>query len=224
MPTCFLLRGWGEKEGRQRRAYPGGPDWQTRKCRGGEEPGPPEVPASPCRSAGSLPLAGRRLGGEKARRGEQGRGAEGLEGGVEGGGRRVGGGLKQRAANQPGGIPSSGSQGPWGRARGLAASRLSLTVLRPRPRCLPPSGHPAAGGRYRQLLLPVSSWGRQEPPAAAAPGTGHYSTAGMKGCQGSGGKWLAILPRGCPHGMNPAALTRQGLFIRVGVRGHVTHS
>ena len=49
-------------------AYPAGPDWQIRKCKGGEEPGPPEVPVSPCRSAGSLPLAGRRLGGEKARR------------------------------------------------------------------------------------------------------------------------------------------------------------
>lgn len=103
------LRGW-------RQAYPAGPDWQMRKCKGGEEPGPPEVPASPCRSAGSLPLAGRRLGGEKARRREQERGAEGLEGGVEGGGQQAGeGGLKQRAANQPGGIPSSGNQGHWGR-------------------------------------------------------------------------------------------------------------
>lgn len=64
-----------------------------RKCKGGEEPGPPEVPVSPCRSAGSLPLAGRRLGGEKARRREQERGAEGLEGGVGGGAsRRVRGG------------------------------------------------------------------------------------------------------------------------------------
>lgn len=99
------LRGW-------RQAYPAGPDWQMRKCKGGEEPGPPEVPASPCRSAGSLPLAGRRLGGEKARRREQERGAEGLEGGVEGGGQQAGeGGLKQRAANHPRGIPSSWNQG-----------------------------------------------------------------------------------------------------------------
>lgn len=79
-----------------RQAYPAGPDWQMRKCRGGEEPGLPEVSVSPYRSAGSLTLAGRRLGGEKARRREQERGVGGgrrdWKGELKGGGRRGGGG------------------------------------------------------------------------------------------------------------------------------------
>lgn len=59
--TKRCQRGWMQ-------AYPEGPDWHMRKSKGGEEPGPPKVPASPCRLAGSLPLAGRRLGGKKTRR------------------------------------------------------------------------------------------------------------------------------------------------------------
>lgn len=94
LPTCSLLLGLREngedtESGLRgwRQAYPAGPDWQMRKSKGGEEPGPPEVPASPCLSAGSLPLAGRQLGGEKARRREQepGGGGTELEGGPAGG-------------------------------------------------------------------------------------------------------------------------------------------
>lgn len=89
----------GQMGRRQRRglrglvqAYPAGPDWQMRKCKGGEEPGPPEVPVSPCRSAGSLPLAGRQLGGEKAGSGEQGGGWRDWKGGLKGGRQAVRGG------------------------------------------------------------------------------------------------------------------------------------
>lgn len=70
-------------------AYPAGPDWQMRKCKGGEEPGPPEVPVSPCRSAGSLPLAGRRLGGEKARRRAGAGGRRDWKGELKGGARQA---------------------------------------------------------------------------------------------------------------------------------------
>lgn len=167
------------------------------KCRGGEEPGPPEVSASPCRSAGSLPLAGRRLGGEKARRREQERGAEGLEGGVEEGGQQAGeGGLKQRAANQPGGIPSSVIQGAGEESEGLPASCLSLTVLS--PRCLPPSCPLAAGGHYRMLLFSVRRGRRrQEPLAGAVPGSAHYPTAWQEGMPR---EWWK-LARCCAQGM-----------------------
>lgn len=46
-------------------AYPEGPDCHMCKSKEGEEPGHPKVPASPCRLAGSLPLAGKATGREK---------------------------------------------------------------------------------------------------------------------------------------------------------------
>lgn len=52
-------------------AYPEGPDCHMCKSKGGEEPGHPKVPASPCRLAGSLPLAGKATGREKRLGGEQ---------------------------------------------------------------------------------------------------------------------------------------------------------
>lgn len=79
---------------------------------------------SPYRSAGSLTLAGRRLGGEKARRREQeggGGGAGGLEGGVEGGQQAGEGGLKQRTANHPEASPAPGTKGTGEECGGLLA-------------------------------------------------------------------------------------------------------
>lgn len=232
MPTCFLLLGWRQMGAEAKRglrgwtlAYPAGPDWQMRKCRGGEEPGPPEVPASPCCSAGSLPLAGRRLGGEKARRREQERGAEGLEGGAEGGGQQaVGGwGRNKELPISLEASPALGLRGTGEESEGLPASCLSLTVLS--PRCLPlshPPGMSLLGATTERYLFSVSySWGRQEPQAGAASDSGPYSTAGRKGCQGSGGNQLAIVLRGCPHGLKFTALTKQVLFIKVGVLRHV---
>lgn len=147
-----------------------------RKCKGGEEPGPPEVPVSPCRSAGSLPLAGRRLGGEKARRREQERGGGGTGRGSWRGGQPAGeGGLKQRAANHPGGIPSSGNQGQRERAPEASlppaspqwCSRLAASSLpAPRRRGPRPSATvfwvTAGEGSARQWAL-FHSWRERMP-------------------------------------------------------------
>lgn len=147
--------------------------------------------------SGLTTLAGRRLGGEKARRGEQERGAEGLEGGVEGGGasRRVGG-AETKSCQSARRHPQLRDPGHWGRVwRPPCLLRLPNGPLSQVP---PPCGHLAAGGHYRMLLFSVRrSRRRQEPLAGAVPGSAHYPTAWQGGMPR---EWWK-LARSCAQGM-----------------------
>lgn len=119
-------------------------------------------------SAGSLPLAGRRLGGEKARRREAraGAGGGGTGRGSCRGGQQAGeGGLKQRAANHPGGIPRLGTQE-------RREEPLGPPSLLPRPN-RPLSWHLVVGGHYQMLLFSGSHSREGRNPRQSSAGSGH---------------------------------------------------
>lgn len=194
-PTCSLLPGGGQT-GRRRKAGEDG-DGLTLQVLTGRRQSAKEQKSqgpskSPCLHAARPARYPWRAGGWEGKRlGGGSRGGGGrrdwkgeLRGG--GGGAAGGrGGAEQRAANHPGGIPSSRSPGP-GAGRALEASRLRPLILLAAPRS----------------LLAAPCWG--PPPHATVfwePLAGHASAAGMKGSQGSGGTRAGALGRPTGQGV-----------------------
>lgn len=141
---------------------------------------------------------------------------EGLEGGVEGGPAGGEGGLKQRAANHPGDIPSPGNQGHWERV--LEASNLLPLSNGALPQGASLSPHLQVSRCWGLLPNTTVFWKPLLEKAGTlvrvVPDSGHYSTAERNSREWP--KLACYSARGCPYGM-VAARVEQVLFIRMGV-------